>query len=43
VRTADLLDGLGFQVRTIDLSEFAKTEGGVTCLSLLFEAPELSH
>jgi dimethylargininase len=36
VRTADLLGGLGFAVRTIDLSEFAKAEGGVTCLSLLF-------
>jgi dimethylargininase len=35
VRTADLLRGLGCDVRTIDLSEFAKAEGGVTCLSIL--------
>jgi dimethylargininase len=38
VRTADLLRGLGCDVRTIDLSEFAKAEGGVTCLSILFRA-----
>jgi len=38
-RTADLIGGLGFDVRTIDLSEFAKAEGGVTCLSLLFRPP----
>ncbi len=34
-RTADLIDSLGFHVRPIELSEFAKAEGGVTCLSLL--------
>jgi dimethylargininase len=34
-RTADLVDRLGFPVRLIDLSEFAKAEGCVTCLSLL--------
>jgi dimethylargininase len=34
-RTADLLCRLGFDVRTVDLSEFAKAEGSVTCLSLL--------
>ena len=38
VRTADRIRKLGFDVRTIDLSEFAKAEGGVTCLSLLFES-----
>lgn len=27
----------GFQVRPIDVSEFAKAEGGVTCTSILFE------
>jgi len=37
-RTAELLDKLGFEVRPVDLSEFAKAEGGVTCLSLVFEA-----
>lgn len=34
-RTADLIGRLGCDVRTVDLSEFAKAEGGVTCLSLL--------
>jgi dimethylargininase len=36
LRTAELIRDLGFTVRTVDLSEFAKAEGGVTCLSLLF-------
>jgi dimethylargininase len=35
-RTVDRLRGLGFDVDTVDLSEFAKAEGCVTCLSLLF-------
>jgi dimethylargininase len=35
-RTADRLRGLGFDVETVDLSEFAKAEGCVTCLSLVF-------
>jgi dimethylargininase len=34
-RTAELVRGLGFEVRTVDVSEFAKAEGSVTCLSLL--------
>ena len=34
-RTANLIRDLGFAVHTIDLSEFAKAEGGVTCLSIL--------
>jgi dimethylargininase len=33
--TADMLRSRGFDVRTISLSEFAKVEGSVTCLSLL--------
>jgi dimethylargininase len=37
-RTADLVGGLGFDVRTVDLSEFAKAEGGVTCMSLVFSS-----
>lgn len=37
-KTAALIGALGFDSRTIDLSEFAKAEGGVTCLSLVFEA-----
>jgi dimethylargininase len=35
VRIADLLRRRGFDVLTVPLSEFAKAEGGVTCLSLL--------
>jgi dimethylargininase len=34
-RTADLVRRLGFAVETVDVSEFAKAEGCVTCLSLL--------
>jgi dimethylargininase len=34
-RTTELVDGLGFRVRSVDVSEFAKAEGGVTCLNLL--------
>lgn len=34
-RAADLVGRLGFAVQLIDLSEFAKAEGCVTCLSLL--------
>jgi dimethylargininase len=35
-RTAERVRSLGFDVETVDLSEFAKAEGCVTCLSLLF-------
>ncbi|MBI3863273.1 MAG: dimethylargininase [Planctomycetia bacterium] len=35
VETADLIRRLGFPLRTVDLDEFAKAEGGVTCLSIL--------
>jgi dimethylargininase len=35
--TAHLLEGRGFDVRRIDVSEFQKAEGGVTCKSLIFE------
>lgn len=37
--TAALLDREGFTVRTVDVSELQKAEAGVTCMSLLFEAP----
>jgi dimethylargininase len=37
-RTARLVESLGFTVRTTPLSEFAKAEGAVTCLSLIFSA-----
>jgi dimethylargininase len=36
VQTAELIRRLGFTVNPVELSEFAKAEGGVTCLSLLF-------
>lgn len=34
--TAEAIRCRGFDVRMADISEFAKAEGGVTCLSLLF-------
>jgi dimethylargininase len=37
-RTNRRLENEGMTVREVDLSEFAKAEGGVTCLSLIFEA-----
>lgn len=37
VRTAELLAQAGFPVTAVDISEFAKAEGGVTCLSLLLD------
>ncbi len=38
VRTAELLAKLGFETRPVEISEFAKAEGGVTCLSLLLSS-----
>ncbi len=35
-RTADLIRKRGIAVETVPLSEFAKAEGGATCLSLVF-------
>jgi dimethylargininase len=35
-RTAEQIKRLGFEPLAVDLSEFAKAEGGVTCLSLIF-------
>lgn len=40
MRTAQLIRSRGFAVETIDLSEFAKAEGGVTCLSILVQDGE---
>jgi len=37
-KTQELLEGSGFTVRTVSVSELAKAEGGVTCTSILFEA-----
>jgi dimethylargininase len=36
--TEHLLGGLGFETVPVAVSEFAKAEGGVTCLSLVFRA-----
>jgi len=35
-RTAELIARRGHDVRPLDISEFAKAEGGLTCLSLIF-------
>lgn len=32
--TVELVSGLGIPVRTVDVSEFARADGGLTCLSL---------
>jgi len=37
-RTADRLDKRGLSVRTVEVSELAKAEGGVTCCSILLRA-----
>jgi len=37
-QTAQLLDGLGWKVRTLDISELMKAEAGVTCSSILLES-----
>jgi dimethylargininase len=36
-QTIEMIRNLGFDVREIELTEFAKAEGCVTCMSLLFE------
>lgn len=36
--TASRLEALGLEVMPVNVSEFAKAEGGVTCLSLVFTA-----
>jgi len=41
-RTTELLRRRGYDVRTVNVSEFAKAEGGVTCLSLLIDQPKSS-
>jgi len=37
-RTREKLEELHYSVRTVDASELAKAEGGVTCTSILFDA-----
>jgi dimethylargininase len=38
-RTAEVLEKSGFHPRPLDTSELLKAEAGVTCMSLLFDAP----
>ena len=38
-RTRKRLERLGLEVHAVDMSETEKAEGGVTCCSLIFEAP----
>lgn len=38
-RTAEALSRRGYDVCAIDVSEFAKAEGGLTCMSLIFNCP----
>jgi len=40
VQTAALLHERGYAVETIDVSEFAKAEGGITCMSILLNEME---
>lgn len=37
-KTTAILEREGFVVRGVDVSEFAKAEGGVTCMSVIFRA-----
>jgi dimethylargininase len=38
-QTIALLERRGLKVLAVDVSEFQKAEGGVTCKSILFTAP----
>ena len=38
-RSAELFDDMGFDVVTVDIGEFEKREGCVTCLSVLVADP----
>jgi dimethylargininase len=38
-RTAEILAARGYDVHAVEVSEFAKAEGGMTCMSLLFRQP----
>jgi dimethylargininase len=35
-KSRKLLEHRGYEVRTVDISEFLKAEAGLTCMSLLF-------
>jgi N-dimethylarginine dimethylaminohydrolase len=34
------MEGAGVEVRALDVSEFAKAEGGVTCCSVIFDTED---
>jgi len=38
-RSAGLIADAGFEVRTVDVSEFARADGGLTCLSVRIRVP----
>lgn len=38
-RTAEMLRTRGYDVHAVEVSEFAKAEGGMTCMNLLFRQP----
>jgi len=42
-RTIRRLRDVGVDVRALDMSEFAKAEGGVTCCSVIFDTREQPH
>jgi dimethylargininase len=42
-QTIALLEGRGFKVRAVDVSEFQKAEGGVTCKSVIFNVPAIQE
>ncbi|MEN3331237.1 MAG: dimethylargininase [Blastocatellia bacterium] len=42
-QTISLLEGRGFKVRPVDVSEFQKAEGGVTCKSVIFNVPVIQE
>ena len=37
IETDRMIRKMGFQVESVDIQEFAKAEGGVTCLSIIFD------
>src|SRR5256714_9986881 len=39
-QTIGLLEGRGLKVLSVDVSEFQKAEGGVTCKSIIFNVPD---
>ncbi|MEA3359734.1 MAG: arginine deiminase family protein [Thermodesulfobacteriota bacterium] len=39
IKTAEILQKLGFSVKTIDISELIKAEAGLTCSSIIFNHP----